>query len=55
MVVLLEAVVDKDKKKLSKKIAIVKREDPSLTNEQAVGRAAGILRHRAKKKGCLGK
>ena len=39
-----------NKKKLSEKIAIVKREDPGLTNEQAVGKAAGILRHRAKKR-----
>jgi hypothetical protein len=46
-------VVGKDK--LSEKIAIVKREDPALSNSQAVGKAAGILRHRAKKKGRLGK
>lgn len=36
--------------KVSEKIAIVKREDPSLTNEQAAGKAIGILRHRAKKR-----
>jgi len=31
---------------LSRKIATVKREDPSLTNRQAAGKAAGILRQR---------
>lgn len=34
--------------KLSRKIATVKREDPSLSNRQAAGKAAGILRHRKK-------
>lgn len=38
------------KKKFSHKIAKVKRDDPGLTNKQAGGKAAGILRHRAKKR-----
>ena len=38
------------KKKLSAKIAKVRREDPSLTARQATGKAAGILAQRAKKK-----
>jgi hypothetical protein len=41
-------------KALSRKVAKVKREAKAkgkrLTNEQAVGKAAGTLRHRAKKK-----
>ncbi len=36
-------------KKLSRKIAKVRRDDPSLTTKQAVGKAAGILRNRRKK------
>lgn len=36
-------------KKLSRKIAIVRREDPGLTRAQAAGKAAGILKHRRKK------
>ncbi len=36
-------------KKLSRKIAKVTREDPSLTRAQAAGKAAGILRNRRKK------
>jgi len=31
---------------VSAKIAKVKRDDPQLTNEQEVGKAIGILRHR---------
>lgn len=31
---------------LSRKIAKVREEDPSLTSAQAAGKAAGILRHR---------
>jgi len=38
------------KKKLSQKVAIVRREDSGLTSRQAVGKAAGILAQRAKKK-----
>jgi len=34
----------------SRKIAKVRRHDPSLSTEQAVGKAAGIMRHKAKKK-----
>jgi len=37
-------------KRLSRKVAIVRRESPSLTARQAVGKAAGILAHRNKKK-----
>ncbi len=36
--------------KLSNKIAKVKRHQPGLSNKAAVGKAAGILRHKAKKK-----
>ena len=36
-------------RKLSRKIAIVRREDPGLTASQAAGKAAGILRNRRKK------
>ena len=35
---------------LSRKIAIVTREDPSFTPRQAAGKAAGILEHRKRKK-----
>jgi hypothetical protein len=35
--------------RLSKKIQLVRREDPNLTSRQAAGKAAGILRHRQKK------
>lgn len=38
------------RKKLSRKVAKVKRDKPSLTNRQAVGKAAGILRGRRKKR-----
>ncbi len=38
------------KKRLSRKIAKVKSHQPSLTNSQAVGKAAGILRHQRKKR-----
>lgn len=34
---------------LSRKIAVVKRENPSLTSRQAAGKAAGILKQRARK------
>lgn len=37
------------RKKLSRKIAKVRRHEPGLTNKQAVGKAAGILRNRKKK------
>ncbi len=37
-------------KELSEKVAIVRKEDPSLTRRQAVGKAAGILALRKKKK-----
>ena len=36
-------------KHLSRKIATVRREDPSLTSRQAAGKAAGILKHRKHK------
>ncbi len=36
-------------KKLSRKIGIVRREDPSLTRRQAAGKAAGILKSRRKR------
>jgi len=36
--------------KLSRKVAKIRREDPSLTIRQAVGKAAGILRPARKKK-----
>lgn len=36
-------------KKLSRKIATVRREDPSLTSKQAAGKAAGILKQRTRK------
>ena len=36
-------------KKLSRKNAKVRRDDPGLTAKQAVGKAAGILRNRKKK------
>jgi hypothetical protein len=36
-------------RKLSRKIAKVKRDSPGLTNKQAVGKAAGILRSRRKR------
>lgn len=39
-----------NQKRLSAKIAKVKRDDPELTNKQAVGKAAGILRHHKKRK-----
>ena len=35
--------------RLSAKIRKVKHEDPDLTNAQAAGKAAGILRHKKKK------
>lgn len=35
---------------LSAKIAKVKRDDPELTNAQAAGKAAGILKHGRGKK-----
>lgn len=38
------------KKKLSKKVAVVRRENPGLSSAQAVGKAVGILRSRKKKK-----
>jgi len=38
------------KKRLSKKVATVRREDSSLTARQAVGKAAGILASRDKKR-----
>jgi len=38
------------RKKLSRKVATVRGEDSSLTSRQAVGKAAGILASRAKKK-----
>jgi len=38
------------KKRLSRKVAKVKRHQPGLTNRQAVGKAAGILRHKSKKR-----
>ena len=38
------------KKKLSRKVAKVRREDPSLSAKQAVGKASGILAHKEKKK-----
>ncbi len=38
------------KKVLSRKIAVVRQEKPSLTSEAATGKAAGILRHEAAKK-----
>ena len=38
------------RKKLSRKIAKVRRDDPKLTSRQAVGKAAGILRGRKKKR-----
>ena len=37
-------------KALSEKIRIVREEDPGLTASQAAGKAAGILRHRKKKR-----
>jgi hypothetical protein len=36
--------------KLSRKIAKVRHEDPSLTPRQAAGKAAGILSHDRKKR-----
>lgn len=38
------------KKKLSSKVSKVRRDDPSLSAKQAVGKAAGILRARKKKR-----
>ncbi len=38
-----------DKKRVSAKISKVKRDDPGLTNKQALGKAFGILRHQKKK------
>lgn len=38
------------KKALSRKVAKVRREDPGLSAKQAVGKAAGILRGRRRKK-----
>ncbi len=40
----------KTRKQLSSKIQKVKRDDPGLSNKQAAGRAAGILRGKKKKK-----
>ena len=37
-------------KALSRKTAKVKRDSPALTNRQAVGKAAGILRGRGRKR-----
>jgi len=39
------------KSRLAAKIKKVKKDNPSLTHEQAVGKAIGILRHKEKKKG----
>ena len=36
-------------RRLSRKIELVQREDPSLTPRQAAGKAAGILRNVGKK------
>lgn len=36
-------------KELARKIAIVKGEDPGLSNRQAAGKAAGILRGKRKR------
>ncbi len=38
------------RKKVSAKISKVKRDDPGLTNKQALGKAFGILRHQKKKR-----
>lgn len=38
------------RKALSRKVALVRREEPRLSARQAVGKAAGILRHQARKK-----
>lgn len=38
------------RKKLSQKVAVVRRESPGLSARQAVGKAAGILASRAKKR-----
>lgn len=43
------ATTKQSQKKLSAKIAKVKRHEPSLSNKQAVGKAAGILRNRKKR------
>jgi len=40
---------NKVKKRFSRKIGKVTRDDPGLTREQAVGKAAGILRGQGKK------
>ena len=45
----LASKVGVSQKRLAKKIQTVKREDPSLTNRQAAGKAAGILEWRKKK------
>ena len=37
-------------KRLSRKIAKVKRDDPELTNRQAAGKAAGTLKSRRKRR-----
>lgn len=42
-------------RRLSRKIALVERDDPSLTPRQVIGKAAGILRGAGKKRGQRGK
>ena len=45
----LASKVGVSSKRMSDKIAKVKRDDPSLTNAQAAGKAAGILSSKKRK------